>query len=78
MCRLSLDYQVYSLSHDGDAREAMHNLYDLLRFAENVHNAKTILIHDLSDVKQMNNPEHLQTLKDKIYRSASGRYVIMS
>lgn len=36
-----------SLSEKGDMREIMNTLYDSLRWAENVHSAKNILIYNI-------------------------------
>ena len=38
----------FNLSESGDMKEAMTNLYKLLRKSENIEGAKIILINDLS------------------------------
>jgi hypothetical protein len=58
------------LSEEGDAEEAMFNLYETLRWAENQPGAATLLIHDFGEVRK--HSEHLATLRDKVYRSAAG------
>jgi len=59
----------------------MGNLYDILRSAENVEGAKTILILNLSRYYEEHHkeidelPEFLETVYDKSFRSASGKKI---
>lgn len=62
-----------TLSDSGDLEEAMHNFYDTLRWAEN-QDIDAILITDIRALGLDKN-DHLNTLFDKIYRSASGQFV---
>ncbi|CAK4627432.1 hypothetical protein LEN26_011523 [Aphanomyces euteiches] len=57
------------LSPTGDIPAAAHNVFDALRWAELVPNAKRILIPDVSDVAH----EHAAALHDRLYRAASGK-----
>lgn len=76
-----------SLSAKGDMREVMSKLYDSLRWAENVDQAKNILIYNidhhfttLNMTEEKNREgwskvEHLDAVYDKIFRSTSGKKV---
>jgi len=77
---ISKDYLHYfSLSDDGDLREAMSNLYSVLRAAENIEGATQILILNLNTYYLANESvvkawdEYLETVYDKSFRSASGK-----
>ena len=76
---VSKDYLHYfSLSESGDLREAMSNLYSVLRAAENIEGASQILILNLNTYYMVNEtvkewPEYLETVYDKSFRSASGK-----
>lgn len=69
----------FSLSESGDLREAMANLYSILRAAENVEGAQQILILNLNTYYKLDEdkvkelPEYLETVYDKSFRSASGK-----
>jgi tRNA threonylcarbamoyl adenosine modification protein (Sua5/YciO/YrdC/YwlC family) len=63
-------FQYYlELSGKGDAEEVMHNLYNFLRKAEIIENAKIIIICDLEEI--MNDSEHKLTLVDRIQKASS-------
>ncbi len=71
-----LDY--FSLTDSGDMREAMSNLYSVLRLAENVSGAQRIYILNLQKYHENLTeelPEYLETVYDKSFRSASGKKV---
>ena len=77
---ISQDYlQYFSLTDDGNLREAMGQLYSVLRAAENVSGAQQILILNISTYFASNEsvinelPEYLETVYDKSFRSASGK-----
>jgi len=79
---ISQDYLKYfSLTDDGNLREAMSHLYSILRAAENVSGAQQILILNLSTYYASNQnpvnelPEYLETVYDKSFRSASGKKI---
>ena len=57
------------LSEKGDVEEAMHNLYDFLRKAEIIENAKIIFICNLEEV--IIESEHKLTLVDRIQKASS-------
>jgi L-threonylcarbamoyladenylate synthase len=64
---------VFDLSLREDPEEVMHNIYDFLRKAENVENARCIFICDL-EVYMQDNP-HKHTLVDRVLKAASHRKV---
>ena len=59
------------LSCVGDTKDALRNLYMILRECEKVCDAKYILIYDVIEIKK----EHIPCLYDKIYRASSGRQI---
>ena len=71
-----------SLSDKGDMLEAMSKFYDTLRKAEDIPNAKTIVIVNLQSYydkykRQIDElPEFLETVYDKSFRSASGKKLL--
>ena len=67
-----------SLSEKGDMREIMVKLYDSLRWAENIPEAKNILIYNIdTHFKEKNHAvEYLETVYDKIFRSTSGKKLV--
>ncbi len=72
----------FSLSESGDMNEAMSKLYNVLRAAENIPDAKRIFIINLANYYQNYKkvidelPEFLETVYDKSFRSASGKKVL--
>lgn len=66
-----------SLSEKGEMREIMAKLYDSLRWAENIPNARNILIYNIdSHFKSNTRVEYLETVYDKIFRSTSGKKLL--
>lgn len=61
------------LSLSGSEDEVMHNLYDYLRWAESLENAKKIVICDLEIYMKENN--HLKTFVDRINKASSSKKV---
>ena len=61
------------LSLNGSELEVMHNLYDYLRWAESLENAKTIIICDLEVHMKENN--HLNTFIDRIKKASSSKKI---
>jgi hypothetical protein len=75
-----LDFQdlflkYFDLSPNGNLEEASSRLFLLLREAEQFENCNRILIHGLCCQKNTNLGKALQ---DRIYRSASGKYICFS
>ncbi|CAD8206417.1 unnamed protein product [Paramecium pentaurelia] len=66
-----------SLSINYDAKEAMFNLYDSLRWAELQQGAKQILLYDFDTVinQKVQYDENILSIQDKIFRSASGQKI---
>lgn len=69
--------KVFDLSEKGDYIEAMHDLYEVLRLAENIEEAEFIVVGDLSlslveEKETFKNDEFSETVYDKIFRCASG------
>ncbi|KAM3132831.1 hypothetical protein pb186bvf_014979 [Paramecium bursaria] len=66
------------LSETCDAKEAMYNLYDTLRWAEIQPNANIILLFDFERIAllETTNDEYLITIADKTFRSASGLRIL--
>jgi hypothetical protein len=69
---LSLSY--LDLSVSGDSKEASKNLFHFLRKAEIIEKAEFILLPDLN----YENNENLSAIFDRIYRAASGKYVLIN
>ena len=67
----------FDLSENGSLAEAMQNLYFFLREAEEMDNAKYILLWDLKFCENLVQEEmfHFDSIYDKIFRSCSGNYV---
>ena len=64
------------MTQKDDLREIMKKLYDLLRWAENQPNVQAILIYDVKSYyenQHSQNPEFLDTVFDKIFRSSEGK-----
>lgn len=61
------------LSLNGSEDEVMHNLYDYLRWAESMNNAKKILICDLEIY--MKESQHLETFVDRIKKASSSKRI---
>ena len=61
------------LSLSGSEDEVMHNLYDYLRWAESLENAKKIVLCDLEIYMKENN--HLKTFVDRINKASSSKKV---
>ncbi len=62
------------LSETGDCVEAIHLVYDFLRWAETKTDCSHVLLPDLKTFKQCENEnEHLEALFDRLYRAASGK-----
>lgn len=59
----------HDLSPSGDVHEAAQNIFDYLRWAENVANVERVLITDVSKVQH----EHAAALYDRMFRAASGK-----
>lgn len=68
----------FCLSETGDLLEAMNKLYEALRWGENVHNVKYILITNIDVLvnETMKMPEFVETVYDKTYRSSSGKKIV--
>lgn len=58
------------LSPGGNVSEAAQKLFDTLRMAEKVSDARIILLPNLGQIKQ----EHADALFDRIFRAGSGRF----
>ena len=70
--RFSNDCLCYKdLSILGDTKEALKNLYAILRESEKICDAKYILIYDVGEIKK----ENIPCLYDKIYRASSGKQI---
>lgn len=70
--RFSSDCLFYKdLSMLGNTKEALKNLYVILRESEKICGAKYILIYDVGEIKK----ENIPCLYDKIYRASSGKYI---
>ncbi|APJ05019.1 threonylcarbamoyl-AMP synthase [Silvanigrella aquatica] len=67
--KLFLKY--FDLSESGNPQEASRNLFQFLREAESIKNAKYILLPNLMS----ENNEELNAIFDRIFRAASGKYV---
>jgi len=61
------------LSVNGSEDEVMHNLYDYLRWAESVQNAKKIVLCDLAIY--MKESQHLETYNDRIKKASSSKRI---
>ena len=67
------------MSEEGDFLQAIHNVYDALRWAETNTDAEFVLITDLIHFKGSfsaeNNQglEHLDALFDRLFRATSGQ-----
>lgn len=59
------------LSTEGSAKEASKNLFSFLRKAELIKNAQYVLLPDIYS----ENNEDLNAIFDRIYRSASGKFI---
>ena len=64
--------QYLNLSEKGSMKQAMANLYKMLRRSENVKGAKYVLISCI-DNESEEKPEFLETVYDKTFRASSGR-----
>ena len=61
------------LSEAGDVLEAIHNIYDYLRWAETLDDVSACLITHLIDIQiEVKNSEHLDGLFDRVFRATSG------
>ena len=61
-------------SETGDCVEAIHLVYDLLRWAETKQDCTHVLLPTLSVIQKIaNNHEHMEALFDRLYRAASGK-----
>jgi hypothetical protein len=60
------------LSEKGDCIEAIHLVYDFLRWAETKTDCSHVLLPDLKALDKSDN-EHLEALFDRLYRAASGK-----
>ena len=69
----------YDMSEEGDFLQAIHRVYDALRWAETNTDAEYVLITDLIHFKGSfsaeNNQglEHLDALFDRLFRATSGQ-----
>ncbi len=62
------------LSEQGDCVEAVHVVYDFLRWAETKTDCTHVLLPSLSCIKShASNCEHMEALFDRLYRAASGK-----
>jgi len=61
------------LSVNGSEDEVMHNLYDYLRWAEGMQNAKKIVLCDLAIY--MKESQHLETFDDRIKKASSSKRI---
>ncbi len=61
------------LSESGDCVEAIHLVYDFLRWAETKTDCSHVLLPDLKSLTSLGvDNEHLEALFDRLYRAASG------
>jgi L-threonylcarbamoyladenylate synthase len=60
----------FDLSAKGDVQEARTTVFDKLRASEKVQNAKAVILPNLQHVEL----EHADSLFDRLYRAASGRF----
>lgn len=62
------------LSECGDCIEAIHLVYDMLRWAETKRDCTHVLLPSQSVVQgKANGHEHMEALFDRLYRAASGK-----
>lgn len=62
------------LSESRDCLEAIHLVYDFLRWAETKSDSSHVLLPDLKSLVQPSiNSEHSEALFDRLYRAASGK-----
>lgn len=68
-----------NLSKEGDMKEAMANLYTMLRTSENIKDAKFVIISCIDEVenecKENELPDFLDTVYDKTFRASSARQI---
>ncbi len=62
--------QYFDLSASGDVQEARNTVFDKLRASEKIDNAKAVILPNLQNVEL----EHADSLFDRLYRAASGRF----
>ena len=63
-----------NLSDSGDCLQAVHLVYDLLRWAETKQDCSHVLLPSLDKIKlQCAGHEHSEALFDRLYRAASGK-----
>eukprot|EP00617_Octactis_speculum_P016746 CAMPEP_0185748206 /NCGR_PEP_ID=MMETSP1174-20130828/6880_1 /TAXON_ID=35687 /ORGANISM="Dictyocha speculum, Strain CCMP1381" /LENGTH=334 /DNA_ID=CAMNT_0028423753 /DNA_START=616 /DNA_END=1620 /DNA_ORIENTATION=- len=62
------------LSANGDTREAQRSIFGALRWAESVPGARHVLLPDVEALAPADD-EHVSSLADRLFRSASGRFV---
>jgi len=60
------------LSETGDCVEAIHLVYDFLRWAETKTDCSHVLLADLKSLDLIES-EHLEALFDRLFRAASGK-----
>ena len=63
-----------NLSDSGDCVEAIHVVYDFLRWAETKKDCSHVLLPSFKNIKtHANKQEHMDSLFDRLYRAASGK-----
>jgi hypothetical protein len=63
-----------NLSDRGDCVEAVHVVYDFLRWAETKTDCTHVLLPSHNNIKTYeSNCEHMEALFDRLYRAASGK-----
>jgi len=76
------DVKYYSdLSGSGDVEEAIHNVFDLLRWAETLPDVSACLITQLIECEvpsgiEVQSAEHMDGLFDRLFRATSGKLYI--
>lgn len=63
------------LSESGDCVEAIHLVYDMLRWAETKQDCTHVLLPSLTVIQKIaEKHEHMEALYDRLYRAASGKH----
>lgn len=66
-------YGYVDLSEDGNPKEAMYNLYDVLHQIDKIRDAQNILIFDYYS----NKDGYYKVLFDRLYRCAGGKHIVI-
>ena len=66
-------YGYVDLSEDGNPKEALYNLYDVLHQINTYRDARNVLIFDYYSNKN----GYYKILFDRLYRSAGGKHIVI-